>query len=330
MAPMADPLVLAGVSVQPPVVLAPMAGVTSRPFRRLCRRLGAGMVCGEMVSGRALAYTNPRTAHMLELAPDEHPVSLQVAAGVADVAASSVKELVRAGADVIDLNMGCPVPKVRRSGAGAILMTDPARARAIMEAAVAAAGDRPVTVKIRAGWDEGSVNFVRIAEEAVEAGCAGIALHARTAAQMYGGQANWEWIAELVRSVPLPVIGSGDVRTADDCLRMLEETQCAAVMIGRAAQGDPWVFERCAAAVAGEPAPAPVGWRERLATAYCLCEELVGELGERRGCLQARRTLSWFGRGMPEAAQFRERAHQVTTLTQVRDLLRAYGVPLAD
>lgn len=327
---MSQPLNLGGVRVDPPTVLAPMAGTTLRPFRRLCRDLGAGLVCGEMISGMALRYANRKTARMLALDPLERPVSFQIAAGSPDVAAEAVGDILPTGADLIDINMGCPVPKVRKSGAGAILMTDPCLAREIMDAAVEAAGTTPVTVKMRAGWDDDRINFMEIAEAAVEAGCVAVALHARTAEQMYSGRAHWPWIAELVRGVPVPVIGNGDVRSHDDCLRMMEETGCAAVMIGRVTQGDPWVFQRCAAALSDEPIPDPPNWEERLATAQRMCEDLVEELGEHTGCLHARRVLGWFSKGMADAARFRDRAHQVSTLDEVRDLVGSYSRELAE
>lgn len=327
--PMYEPMLLGSVRVDPPLVLAPLAGTTLRPFRLLCRRLGAGMVCGEMISGMALRYANERTGRMLAVDPDEHPVSLQIAAGRPEVAGESATALRRAGADVIDLNMGCPVPKVRKTGAGAILGRDPGLARAIMDATVEAAAGIPVTVKMRAGWDDDSINFMRIADEAVASGCAGIALHARTAVQMYAGRAEWGWIRQLVSHVPVPVTGNGDVRGPEDCLRMLEETGCAAVMIGREAQANPWVFQRCAAALAGAAVPPPPDWSERLAAAQSLCEGLIEELGERRGCLYARRTLGWLSRGMPDGARFRSRAHRISSAGDLRALLDAYGVPSA-
>jgi len=319
-----DALHIGGVVVTPPLVLAPMAGVTTRPFRVLCRALGAGLVCGEMISATALRYANKRTRQMLELSEEERPVSMQIAACGPDLAEEAVRGAITAGAAIVDLNFGCPVPKVRRAGAGAVLMRDLGRARAIVEAAVASAAGPPVTVKMRAGWDDDSVNFPELAALSVEAGAKALVLHARTAEQYYSGEANWAWIAELVRLAPVPVIGNGDVRSGDDALRMLEETGCAGVMIGRAARTSPWVFREAAAALAGQDLPAPPDARERLGLAVRLCDALIEELGETVGCLRARGMLGFLGRGIPSAARFRERAHQVSSREEIHALVAEY------
>jgi len=309
------------VLVDPPLVLAPLAGVCLRPFRLVCKRFGAGLVCGEMISAMALHYGSPGSRRMLALDPAERPVSVQIAAGSPDAAAEATGSAVAAGADVVDLNFGCPVSKVRKSGAGAILMRSPSLARRIVRAAADAAGAIPVTVKMRAGWDDDSVNFRQIADIAVDEGCAAVTLHARTAVRMYSGSAHWPWIAELVRAVPVPVIGNGDVSSGADARRMVEQTGCAAVMIGRAAQGAPWVFAQARAVLRGEEPPPDPGLRERLRICLELCEGLAEELGEHLGCLHARKALGWFGRGMPGAARFREQANRVSSLDDVRALI---------
>lgn len=318
------------VAVSPPLVLAPMAGVTSAPFRRICRELGAGLVCGEMVSANALRYDSLRSARMLRVAPEERPVSLQIAAGDPEVAAEAVRRAVLAGADIVDINFGCPVPKVRKSGAGAILLRDAGRARAILEAAVDSAGGVPVTVKLRAGWSDADLPYLDYARMACEVGCAAVALHARTALQMYRGQAHWPWIAELARECPLPVLGNGDVRSGEDAVRMLEETGCAAVMVGRAARDYPWIFREAVALLAGaEPPPAP-SWIERLALAERLCAGLVESHGPQVGALVSRTALSGLSRGLPDGARFRERAHGVGSLEEIRALIREYTLALRE
>jgi tRNA-dihydrouridine synthase B len=318
-------LTIGRVRVDPPLVLAPMAGVTSLPFRVLCRELGAGLVCGEMVSATALHYASQRSRRMLAVDESERPVSLQIAAGSPETAATAVREAVAAGADIVDLNLGCPVPKVRKSGAGAVLLRDLGRAREIIEATVEGAGATPVTVKTRAGWDEGELRFLDIGRIATEAGCQAITLHGRTARQMYSGAANWGWIAELVRECPLPVIGNGDVRSAEEALRLLEETGCAAVMIGRAARSYPWIFAETRALFAGEPVPEPPDLATRLALAERLGRGLVEHLGPISGPLAARSALSALSRGIPAAARFRDRAHRLSSLEEILALLREYA-----
>lgn len=313
------------VLVDPPLVLAPLAGVALRPFRLMCRRFGAGLVCGEMVSAMALRYGSQRSRRMLAVDPEERPVSVQIAAGAPDTAADATEAAIAAGADIVDLNFGCPVPKVRKSGAGAILMRNPALVRGIVRAAVGTAGGVPVTVKMRAGWDDNSLNFIEVAQAAVEDGCAAVTLHARTAVQMYSGAAHWPWIAELVREVPVPVVGNGDVRSGADALRMMQETGCAGVMIGRAAQGAPWLFGQARAVLRGEEPPPDPSIPERLRICVDLCEGLADELGEHLGCLHARKVLGWFARGIPQAARFRELANGVSSLDDVRRLVARYS-----
>ncbi len=321
-------LSIGGVSVDPPLVLAPMAGVTSPPFRLLCRELGAGLVCGEMVSAMALHFSSRRSLRMLETREAERPVSLQVAAGNPEVAVSGVREAVAAGADIVDLNFGCPVPKVRKSGAGAAILRDLGLAREVLVAAVETAAPTPVTVKIRAGWDDRSVCFPEVGRIATESGVAAVAFHGRTAEQMYTGHANWEWIARLVAECPLPVIGNGDLHTGDDALRMLEQTGCAGVMVGGEARGKPWVLGELAGALRGTEAPPSPTWPERLALGCRLCEGLAEYHGPQLGVLHARSALGALARGMPQAARFRERAHRLGSLEEIHALLREYAEQL--
>jgi tRNA-dihydrouridine synthase B len=323
-----DVLLIGQVRIDPPVVLAPMAGVTSPPFRLLCRELGAGLVCGEMVSATALHYASQRSRDMLEVREAERPISLQVAAGNPEVAVTGVREAVAAGADLVDLNLGCPVPKVRKSGAGAVLLRDLGRAREVLQAAVETAGGTPVTVKIRAGWDEGSLCYVEAGRLAAEVGCAAVAFHARTAEQMYHGHADWERIRHLVSECPLPVIGNGDIHTAEDALRMVEQTGCAGVMVGREARRYPWVFREIRAALRGEPVPGPPPWPERLALGLRLCEGLAEHHGPKLGALNARSALGALAHGMPQSHRFRERAHRLASLEEIATLLREYAEQL--
>jgi len=314
------------VVVDPPTVLAPLAGVTVPPFRRLCRELGAGMVCSEMVSANALAYQNPKTALMLHVCDDEHPVSVQILAPTPEVAEPAAEAAVEAGADVVDINMGCPVPKVIRCGAGVALMRDLPRARAVMEAAVrGVAGRAPVTVKIRAGWDPRSRCFAEIARQAEDAGLSGIVLHARYGCQGYSGHADWSMIADLRQQTSLPVVGNGDVRGASDAARMLRETGCDGVMVGRGAMGYPWVFRELRAAARSEAVPEPAGPGERIGALLRLGREMVDFYGEYRGLRELRGFVCWFTRGMPSSAALRAEALQLTSFEDLRGLLLRYG-----
>jgi len=316
------PLRIGGVSVDPPAILAPLAGVTVPPFRRLCRELGAGLVCSEMVSANALAYRNPKTATMLRVCDDEHPVGVQILAPTPDVAEPAAQAAAEAGADVVDINMGCPVPKVLKCRAGVDLMRDPSRARAVMEAAVRGAGGRvPVTVKLRAGWDPSSRRFVEIARLAEDAGLSAVILHARYGCQGYSGRADWSMIAELKRQASVPVVGNGDVRCAADAARMREETGCDAVMVGRSAMGNPWVFRELLAAARGHALPAPPRFEERIETLIRLGHEMIDLYGEHRGLRELRGFVCWFTKGMPSSASLRAEALQATSFADLRALL---------
>jgi tRNA-dihydrouridine synthase B len=322
---LAEHLTIGSVRVVPPLVLAPMAGATSSPFRSICRELGAGLVCGEMVSANALVYASQKSYHRLLLEESERPVSMQIVAGSPESAATGVRAAAEAGADIVDLNLGCPVPKIKKIGAGAALLRDMGRAREVIEAAAEAAGDTPFTVKTRAGWAEGKLTFLEIGAIAAEAGCAAIALHARTAVQMYSGTANWKWIGQLVQECPLPVIGNGDVRSGADALRMFEETGCAGVMIGRHARVHPWVFAEARAVLGGEDAPPVPNYYDRMELTLRLCEGLCEHYGEHTGVLHARSALSAMSKGFRDAARFRERAHRLRSLEEIRTLFREYG-----
>jgi tRNA-dihydrouridine synthase B len=306
--------------VDVPVVLAPLAGTATPAFRLLCRRAGAGLVCGEMVSALGVRHRNRRTADLLTVWPEERPVSMQLFGRDAAVLAEATELAIARGAAVVDLNLGCPVPKVRRAGSGAELMKEPRHAAALVAAMVRAAGATPVTAKLRAGWAAGDDSYVELGRRLEGAGASGLALHARSVTQGFRGKADWATIARLKEAVGCPVIGNGDVRTGRDARRMLATSGCDAVMVGRASLGNPAVFAEIRSALRGEPSPA-IRATDRFGLALCQAQMLALLSGEHRAVREMRSQAAWYIRGVPGAAHHRARAHKVTTLGELREVL---------
>ena len=302
------------------VTLAPMAGVTDFAFRRLCLREGAALVTTEMVSARALVYRDKKTETLLHIPADGHPCAVQIFGHEPEIMAEAAQlALELSGAEMVDINMGCPVGKVVRSGDGCALMRDPELAGRIVEA-VRAAVPVPVSVKFRKGWDNGQANAVEFAGVCEQAGASLLAVHGRTRAQMYAGRADWDIIRAVREAVAIPVAANGDVFTGGDAAHILRYTGASLCMIGRGAFGDPWLFARANAAVAGEPVPEPPPLGERIDAAVGQIEDLAGFLGEHAACLEARHHLPWYLRGVPHAAYYRSRLVHVETLADVRRL----------
>ncbi len=247
------------------VILAPMAGVTDLPFRLLCRRAGAGLVCMEMVSAKAIYYNNKNTEELLEIHPQEHPASLQLFGSDPKIIADMAKRIEDRAFSILDFNMGCPVPKVVNNGEGSALMKNPLLVREILSALVKAV-DKPVTVKIRKGFDEAHCNAVEIAKIAEDCGVAAIAVHGRTREQYYSGKADWDIIRQVKQAVKIPVIGNGDVDSPRAAEEMLAQTGCDGVMIGRAAQGNPWIFRDTVNYLENGRLPGPPGRTEKKRT----------------------------------------------------------------
>ncbi len=311
---------IGSVELDNPVVLAPMAGVTDTVYRSICRRMGAGLVCSEMVSAEGLVHNNARTRTLLRTADDEHPVSMQMFGARPESMARAAVAAQEEGADIIDVNAGCPTPKIVRNGAGAALLRDVPRLENILHAVVEYT-ERPVTVKLRVGWDSGSVNVVEIARRVEQCGVAAVSIHARTREQMFRGSADWRFIAEVVQAVDIPVIGNGDVRTPQNGLRMMDETGCAAVMIGRAALGNPWIFERTASYMGtGEMSHEP-SLAERLDVLEQHICAAVAEYGEQRATRMMRKHAAWYLRGIPNAASFRKSVFSAKTLAQYINII---------
>ena len=314
---------IGNIKLDAPLVLAPMAGITDLPFRVICRRLGCGMTVSEMVSAKGLLYKNAKTTEMLRIDEGERPTAIQLFGSVPSELAAAAKQVAASGADIIDFNMGCPVPKIVNNGEGSALMKNPQLAYDVLAAMVDAV-DIPVTVKFRAGWDDEHRNAVEIALAAERAGVAAVAVHGRTRQQFYEGRADWSIIADVKQAVKIPVFGNGDIFTVTDGLRMLNETGVDGLMIGRGADGNPWLFAQLKAALAGETIPQAPSVDERLDLAAEHLQMLIDYKGETISVKEMRRHISAYLKGMPHAAEFRGRFHQVNTQTEFLSLLDEY------
>ena len=320
---------------RPPVFLAPMAGVTDRAFRELCRGQGADIMVTEMVSAKALAYNNRNTQNLLDIAPGEHPIGVQLFGSEPEIM-SEQAAAIEERFDFVDVNMGCPVPKVVNNGEGSALMRTPELAGRIVNA-MAKRLKKPLTVKIRAGFDANSVNAPEIARILEANGAAAVAVHARTREQFYSGKADWDVIRAVKEAVSIPVIGNGDITCAADALRMLRETGCDGVMVARAARGNPWIFAQIRAALDAEymmPEPERETWRRDNGPSYSLISAnerremilrharlLVAFKGEYVGMREMRKFLAWYTTGLPGAAAFRGSSCNVSTLAELEELV---------
>ena len=306
------------ITINSKLALAPMAGVTDLGFRTVCRELGAGYTVTEMVSAKALCYQDKKSLPLLELGEGEPPAAVQLFGSdpyCMEQAAGIAAE--KSGADILDINMGCPVPKVANSGDGSGLMRNPELAVKVAEAVIRGAGGRPVTVKFRLGWDKGSINCVEFAKAMEQAGAAAVAVHGRTRTQMYSGTANWDWIREVKKAVKIPVIANGDVFKGEDAPRILKYTGADMAMIGRGVFGNPWLFAQCKAALEGREIPPIPPLEERCRTAVRQFELSAANKGEKIACLEARRHYAWYLKGVPHAGYYKEQIVKITTLEDV-------------
>lgn len=315
---------IGNVEIENQLVLAPMAGITNEAFRSICKEMGAGIVVCEMISDKALSFHNAKTIKMTGVSQNEHPLSMQIFGADKETLVYAAKWIYEnTDADIIDINMGCPVNKVaKRAGAGSSLLRDPNKVYEITKAVVEAT-PLPVTVKIRIGWDENNINAVENAKMIEKAGACAIAVHGRTRAQMYSGHANLDVIKDVVEAVNIPVVGNGDIVDGPSALHMLEYTGCKAIMIGRGALGNPWIFKEINAYFAGKEFKRP-SKEEIYNMIVDQYERLLKLKGERLALLEMRSHVGWYLKGMQGSAQIKNKANQALSFEEVKKILKEY------
>lgn len=313
-------LTIGNVEFKNNVILAPMACVTDLPFRLLCKEQGAALVCTEMVSAKAILYNNKNTKALLEMHPDEAPVSLQLFGSDPVIISEMAKRIEALPFAILDINMGCPVPKVVNNGEGSALMKNPKLAGEIVSA-VSKAIKKPVTVKIRSGFDKDHINAIEMSKIMEDAGAAAIAVHGRTREQYYSGEADWEIIARIKEAVSIPVIGNGDVTDCESAAEIFKQTGCDGIMIGRAARGNPWIFRQVTAYLEDGTILPPPTSEERKAMILRHGRLQLEYKGEYTGVREMRKHVSWYTAGMPHSAQLRQRVNAVEKFSELVELI---------
>ena len=312
---------IGNVEIQNPVVLAPMAGVTDLPFRLLCKEMDCGLLYTEMVSAKAILYGNKNTEALMQVTPNEHPIALQLFGSDPEVMGEIAKRVEERPFDIIDVNMGCPVPKVVNNGEGSALMKNPVLVGKIVEA-MAKAVQKPVTVKIRAGFNDESINAPEIAHVIEESGGAAVAVHGRTREQYYSGKADWDVIRRVKETVKIPVIGNGDILTGQDAIRMIEATGCDAVMIGRGARGNPWIFSQVSRYLKDKTVLAPTATKEICDMILRHAKMLIEAKGEYTGIREMRKHFAWYLRGVPHSGFYKEQISNISAFSDIARLAK--------
>ena len=316
---------IGNIEIKNQVVLAPMAGISNTSYRTIIKEMGAGLIYAEMVSDKAIMFDNDRTIELLKMRESERPIAQQIFGSDEDsfvIAAKKIVELMHP--DILDINMGCPVPKIAlKSQAGASLLKDPDKIEKIVRSVVNAV-DIPVTVKIRSGWDSNTINCVEVAKRIENAGASAIALHARTRAQGYSGSADWSLIKKVKEAVSIPVIGNGDIKTCYDAKKMLEETGCDAVMIGRGVLGNPWLIKECVDYLEDGTLPQRVSAKEKMQMLKRHFELLCKDKGEKLALLEIRTHALWYIKGLPGSASIKNQICQTKNSTELFNILNNY------
>lgn len=314
---------IGSVAIPNQVVLAPMAGVTDKAFRLIAREHGCGLIYTEMISAKALTYKNIRTKALLDLTGEEQPIAVQLFGSEPETMADAARIAVGEGAQILDINMGCPVPKVVKNGEGSALLNNKDVAYRIVRA-MAKAVKVPITVKIRAGWNQEDINAVDFAKKMEEAGASAVAVHGRTREQFYAGQADWEIIKRVRDNVEIPVIGNGDIWTPQDAQEMLNATGCDAVMLGRGVLGNPWLISRVRRYQQGEEVSPPT-LQEKIKGAIKHLDLTIKLKGEVMGVREMRKHLAWYLKGLPYTAPLKEMIYKAVTREDIIDLLKGYA-----
>jgi len=315
-------LKIGNVRLENPYILAPMAGVTDLPFRLLCKEMGAGLICMEMVSAKAISFHNKNTEKLMEIEEKERPVSMQLFGSDPDLIAEMAAQIEERPFDILDLNMGCPVPKVVNNGEGSALMKNPKLAAEIVRK-TAKAIQKPLTVKIRKGFDEAHSNAVEMAKYLEDAGAAAIAVHGRTREQYYAGQADWDIIRQVKEAVSVPIIGNGDVTDPISAHKMMEETGCDGVMIGRASRGNPWIFRQLVEYDKTGNIPERPDVAELKAMILRHARLQLQYKGEYTGIREMRKHVAWYTAGYPHSAAIRRRVNEIETIGQLEEMLES-------